>query len=192
ADEERNRHPSEKDAPPLLQLGLRLRDDKRAEGVPLEHDRIRGREVRPVDSWRSELEGLHLAGVEGVLVEERKWELRESGLLAWEDLDPRVIDTRPRRLLQDRRREARCAPRLVDAPDRLLLVELGETLSLTAELRQRAVARVVLEEPHREHGGHGRGDQHPEEKDGRDAVAQRAHRLPRRLGRRPWALRRPC
>src|SRR4029453_355098 len=70
AHEERDRHASEQDDPPLLQLLPRLRHYQRAERVAAERDRISGREVRAVGPRRRQLEGLPLPRVEERLVEE--------------------------------------------------------------------------------------------------------------------------
>ena len=76
------------------------------------------------------------------------------------------------RRLELGRRERGRGLLLVDGPHRRLGVQLREPLGLPAQLVQRGVARVVLEEPQRDQARDEPGERDPRQEERRQAKAQ--------------------
>ncbi len=153
ATEEREPDPPDQNEPAVAQLRLGLCDDERSECFATEADRLRDGKERPLLVRRSQLDRLHARRQrrETCLLER---ELLQAGELSGKETEADVEKLGSSGELELRRCELRRRGSLLDALNRLRLVELCERLRLAAKLVQRLRLGVVLEKTDRDHGRH--------------------------------------
>src|SRR6185437_3435375 len=108
------------------QVGLLAGDDQRAEGLPLEDERLAHGEERLVLARRSELEGGHLLAIDQrlpLVAHLRAGQLAQAGSVPEEHRRARVVETRAGRLLELATGEFGSRATLVDRADRLPCVQ---------------------------------------------------------------------
>ncbi len=174
ADEPREREPLDQVVDALADVGLRRRDDDRADRLFAEVDRVRDRQVHAVRPGRHELERQRLARRP---VDRLQRQALEAGDLAREETvtAPDEVDLVAGRLLErcrDRRRRQAVVrlARLVVVPvarRNRLRVERGDAVRLALQPGERLVVREALEEPNGDQRRDHAGEHEPRQEDER-------------------------
>ena len=171
-EEERDREAGEQRHPRVAQLRLRLGDDQVPEHRPAARpDRVRGGEKRPVLAGRAELEGDDSRRRE-VDADVRERDPGQAGVLARGEGRADEVEPVSGRRLELGRGEGGRGLLLVHRPHGRLGVQLREPPRLAAQLVQRGVARVVLEEAQRDQARDEPGERDSRQEERRQAKAQ--------------------